>query len=180
MKSVKKIFGIVIAVALCLCMTVVSFAAGTEENDYTGDNSQADVNVTINGEVIHVYSVEIEFTSTPTFTYSTGSKWDPEDYKYKPNTEGATWTGSGAVKVTNHSDLPVKYTVTSENVVKTFGDLAVNVANGAGTLAKCTPTTTIGSVNATATYTVSGVPTVSEINAQKLGEIHVVVEKVSE
>lgn len=180
MKSFKKIFGVVIAVAICLCMTVVSFAAGTEANDYTGDNSQADVNVTINGNVIHVYSVEIEFTSTPTFTYSTGSKWDPDNYQYKPNNDSATWTGSGAVKVTNHSDLPVKYTVTSENVVSTFGALAINVANGTGTLEKCTPATEKGTINATATYTVSGIPTVSEISGQKLGEIHVVVEKTAE
>lgn len=180
MKSVKKIFAIALAVALCLCMAVATFAAGTAEIDYTGDKSQADVNVSISGNVIHVYSVEIEFTATPTFTYSTGSKWDPSDYQYKPNTESATWSGAGSVKVTNHSDLPVKYAVTAENVVKTFGDLAINVVNGTGNLAACTTKTERGTVNATATFTVSGTPTVSEISAQKLGEIQVVVEKVTE
>lgn len=179
MKTIKRVFGIALCLALCLCLTVVSFAAGTPENDYKGDSSNADVKVTINGEVIHVYYVEIEFTATPTFTYSTGSKWDPEDYQYKP-TENATWAGQGTVKVTNHSDLPVKYDVTAENVVNTYGPLSIDVANGTGTLAKCTTETEKGTVNATATFTVSGIPTVSEISAQKLGEIRVAVEKVTE
>ena len=172
----KKIIALAMVLTLCLCMAVPAFAAGTVEAQYNGESKKQDVNVTINGDIVHVYLVDIEFTTTPTFTYSSGSVWDPENYVYKPNTE-ATWSGKGEVKIVNHSDLPVTYEVKSENVVNTFGPLSLDVTNGTGTIAKCEVGMTRGQQNATATYQVSGTPTVSEITAQKLGEIKVTITK---
>ena len=172
----KKLVSIVLVAVLCLTLCIPALAAGTVEAAYTGQSSNADVNITINGEVVHVYLVDITFTSNPTFIYSTGSKWDPENYQYVP-TESATWTGEGSVKITNHSDLPVNYAVTAENVVPTYGTLSIDVTGGTGTIEKCNVGDTIGSKNATATFKVSGTPTVSEITAQKLGEILVTITK---
>ena len=172
----KKILAAVLSVVLCLFMALPAFADGTPEASYTGDNESVDVKVTISGEVIHVYLVDIEFTNT-TFTYSTGSKWDPTDYTYKPNA-GGEWSGTGSVKIINHSDLPVNYTVEKEDVVTTYGPLDIEVANGTGTIEKCTPETNRGDMNATATYAVTGTPSVSEITAQKLGSIKVTIAKV--
>lgn len=171
----KKIIAFAMVLALCLCMAVPAFAAGTVEGEYTGESKSQDVNVTINGEVTHVYQVELEF-NTPTFTYSTGSVWDPEDYQYKPNTTAA-WTGEGIVKIVNHSDLPVSYTVEKRNVSDAFGPLDLEITNGTGTIAKCEVGMTRGQQNATVTYKVVGTPSVSEITAKKLGEIVVNITK---
>lgn len=171
----KKIFAIVLSAVLCLCMAVPAFAAGTPEAEYTGQTSGQDVNITINGDMVHVYLVDIEFTN-PTFIYSSGSKWNPDTYQYEPSA-GATWTGTGTVKITNHSDLPVDYTVAKENVVNTYGPLDIEVTGGTGTIEKCNVGDARGSHNATATFKVTGTPTVAEITAQKLGEIKVTIAK---
>ena len=171
----KKFVSIVLVAVLCFAFCVPAMAAnGTVENEYTGETKTGEVNVTISGDVVHVYYVEIEFTTTPTFVYSSGSKWNPDTYQYEPNTQ-ADWTGEGSVKIINHSDLPVDYQVTAQNVVSTYGPLSIDVTGGTGTIEKCEVGTAKGSKNATATYKVSGTPTVSEINAQKLGEILVTI-----
>ena len=171
----KKILVCVMVLALCLCATISSFAAGTTAPEYKGETKSDDVNITINGEVVHVYLVDIVFNA-PTFTYSSGSVWDPEHYVYKPSEEPA-WAGEGEVKIINHSDLPVTYKVESEVVVDTYGALTIPVTNGDGTIAKCNVGDVRGSHNATATYVVAGTPTVSEISAQKLGSILVTITK---
>lgn len=171
----KKILVCVMVLALCLCATISSFAAGQSEGEYTGQKKNQDVNVTISGAIVHTYLVDIEFTN-PTFTYSTGSVWNPEKYQYEPSTE-ATWSGEGKVQIINHSDLPVTYKVQATDVVDTYGALTIPVTNGDGTIAKCNVGDDRGSHNATATYTVSGTPTVSEITAQKLGSILVTITK---
>lgn len=171
----KKFLAIALCVVLCLCMAVPAFAAGTPEADYSGQTSGKDVNITISGDMVHVYLVDIEFTN-PTFTYSSGSKWNPETYQYEPGT-AATWAGTGIVKITNHSDLPVNYMVESANVVGTYGPLNIEVTDATGTIEKCNVGDALGSHNATATFKVTGTPTVAEITAQKLGEIKVTITK---
>ena len=171
----KKFLAIALCVVLCLCMAVPTFAAGTPEEEYQGQDGQQDVNISINGAVVHVYLVDIEFTN-PTFTYSSGSKWNPDTYQYEPST-AATWTGTGTVKITNHSDLPVNYLVETANVVGTYGPLDIEVTGATGTIEKCEVGMTRGQQNATATFTVTGTPTVAEITAQKLGEIKVSITK---
>ena len=171
----KKIIVCVLVLSLCLCATISSFAAGTNATAYDGETKSNDVIITINGEVVHVYLVDIVFDA-PTFTYSSGSVWDPENYVYKPNAT-ATWSGEGTVKIVNHSDLPVTYTVEATDVVNTYGALTIPVTNGDGTIAKCEVGDARGSHNATATYVVAGTPTVSEITAQKLGSILVTIKK---
>lgn len=171
----KKILVIALSALLCFCVAVPAFAAGTVSTEYTGQTSGDDVKITVNGEIVHVYLVDIDFT-TPTFTYSSGSKWNPDTYQYEPNTT-ATWMGEGNVKITNHSDLDVKYTVEKANVVATYGPLDINVTNGTGTITKCSVGDIKGTHNASATFTVTGTPSVAEITAQKLGEITVKIEK---
>lgn len=171
----KKILAIALCVVLCFCMAVPAFAAGTVEAEYGGDTKGEDVNITISGDIVHVYLVDIVYTN-PTFTYSSGSKWNPDTYQYEPST-AATWAGEGKVKITNHSDLKIDYTVVAENVVDTFGPLQIEVTGGTGTVEKCNAGDTKGIHNKEVTYKVTGTPTVSEINAQKLGEITVKITK---
>lgn len=173
----KKILAIALCVVLCFCMAVPAFAAGTPEAAYTGQDKSQDVNITISGDIVHVYLVDIEFTS-PAFTYSTGSKWNPENYKYEPST-GGTWDGEGTVKITNHSDLPVNYKVEKTITTDAYGTLDIEVTGGTGKIEKCEVGMTPGQQKAEATFKVTGTPTVSEINAQKLGEIKVTITKVN-
>lgn len=172
----KKVLISVMCALVCLCMAVSVFAAdaGTE-GEFTGKSGSQDVNITIGGDIVHSYLVDIEFT-TPVFEYSSGSLWDPENYVYVPNSE-ATWKGEGTVKITNHSDLKVDYTVESENVVSTYGPLQINVTDGTGTIEKCSVGDVKGSHFATAKFAVNGTPTVAEISSQKLGEIKVTISK---
>lgn len=171
----KKIFAVVMCAVLCLCLALPTFAAGTVEADYNGEQTSQDVKITIDGQVVHVYLVDIEFTN-PTFTYSTGMQWNPDEYIYENITE-PSWAGEGKVTITNHSDLKVDFAVTSENVETSFGALAIDVTGGTGSIAKCNVGDVKGSHNATATFKVSGTPTVTEISAQKLGEILVKISK---
>lgn len=172
----KKILAVALCVALCFGMVLPAFAAGTVEAAYAGESKSAEVKITINGAVVHVYLVDIEFTNNPTFVYSSGSKWNPDTYQYEPSTT-ATWMGKGEVKITNHSDLPVNYTVESKVTAGTYGPLNIEVTDGTGMIEKCEVGMTRGQQNATATFTVTGTPTVSEITAQKLGEIKVTITK---
>ena len=61
--------------------------------------------------------------------------------------------------------------------MNTYGPLDITVADGTGTIEKCEVGMTRGQQNATATFTVTGTPTVAEITAQKLGEIKVSITK---
>lgn len=169
----KKILAIALCVVLCFCMAVPAFADGTPEADYKGQSDKQDVHITISGAVVHVYLVDIVFDN-PTFTYSSGSKWNPDTYQYEHGTT-ATWGGTGTITITNHSDLPVNYTVKAENVVTTYGALDIEVTGATGTIEKCNVGDDIGSHNKTATFNVKGTPTVAEITAQKLGEIKVTI-----
>lgn len=172
----KKILAIALCVVLCFCMAVPAFAAeGKVEGEYTGDTGSQDVKITISGAVVHVYLVDIEYTN-PVFTYSSGSKWNPNEYQYEPST-AATWMGEGSVKIINHSDLKVDYTVVKENVVNTYGPLDIAVTDGTGTIEKCNAGDEKSSHYATVTYKVTGTPTVAEIEAKKLGEIKVTITK---
>lgn len=169
----KKILAIALCVVLCFCMAVPAFAAGTPAATYTGQDKSQDVNITINGDIVHVYLVDIVYTN-PTFTYSSGSRWNPETYQYEFDTE-ATWMNEGTVTITNHSDLPVNYKVERTITTNAYGPLDITLSKDTGTIAKCEVGMTPGQQNATATYKVTGTPTVSEINAQKLGEITVTI-----
>lgn len=172
----KKILAIALCVVLCFCMAVPAFAAGTPEAAFTEQSKSQDVNITISGGIVHVYLIDINFTS-PTFTYSSGSKWNPDTYQYEPST-AATWEGEGTVTIINHSDLPVNYTVEKANVVTTYGnELDIKVTGGNGTITECKVGDARGSHNATATFKVTGTPTVAEITTQKLGEIKVTITK---
>lgn len=171
----KKILAIALCVVLCFCMAIPAFAAGTSATEYGGQTENKDVHITINGDIVHVYLVDIEYDN-PTFTYSSGSRWNPETYQYEFDA-AATWMNQGTVKITNHSDLPVNYTVEKANVVNTYGPLDIEVTGGTGTVDKCNVGDARGIHNKEVTYKVTGTPTVSEITAQKLGEITVKITK---
>lgn len=186
----KKVLSMLMGAVMLVSMLSVGIFAetiGPKDANSVGDDgiigstSGESINITVNGDIVHVYSVDITF-STTVFTFSTGSKWDPEQHIYVPSEEGS-WIGDGVVTIANHSDLPVNYEVVATTDTNNFGDLELVVTDGTGTVAKSevgdTDTDVIGRAGKI-TYTVEGTPTVAEINQQKLGTITVKISKVTD
>ena len=175
----KKFFSLVLALAMTatlLCSPVLAARTGSDSPD---QSVTQDVKIKLdpNG-IIHKYCIDIDFPAEILFTYDEGvGTWDPEKYAYD-GSRSAGWSGNGDIKITNHSDMPVKYTVTSQEVVNTYGDLTINIANNTGSINACTVGTEVGSKNATAVVGVNGEPNSAlTSSAVKLGEVKVVIAK---
>lgn len=175
----KKFFSLILALVMTaslLCSPAMAARVGTDSPNST---STADVNIKMdpNG-IIHKYCIDIDFPDEIVFTYDEGKgTWDPEDYEYEGG-RNAGWSGDGDVKITNHSDMPVKYDVTPENVVNTYGELQITIGNDTGVIDACTPNTPVGSKNATAVIGIAGVPNSALTStAVKLGVVQVVISK---
>lgn len=176
----KKLLSIVLAVAMMatlLCVPAV--AAGTPEGEYTGQSSQVDVNIQLNDDLIHMYSVDINFPAQLLFTYNTGTgKWDSEKFNYVDTNGVVGWTiPDNTITIDNYSDLPVNYTITSLDVVNTYGALSVGFSNPTGSLAACAPGD-LAPQGTSSTVTLTGTPNEALTEtAVKLGVIKVTITK---
>lgn len=113
----KRFAAAVLALIMALSLTTMAFATETtpEERKATltepGAKRIIDVMGSYDGtgEVVDVYSVNVEWGAM-VFTYKTDGKktWDPENHTY--DVDGTSkWVANGdTVKVTNHSNVPVK------------------------------------------------------------------------
>lgn len=158
----KKFFSFVLALAMTaslLCSSALAAPAGAD--DPSGFSSNHEVKIQkVGGDVIHRYSVDIEYESM-VFTYTAADEtWDPDTYKYAGEANAATgWSGNGDVKIINHSDLGIRYQVSARGEVDNYGDLDITVDGASGTIDACAPGIAVGSKNATAEVGVSGTPT---------------------
>lgn len=156
----KKLFAILMAVAMLCTLSVNAFAAELSSDKIKGDTSK---NVTANyvegTESDAVYLVEITWGSLE-FTYTTAHEgtWNPETHTYDGAT-AAKWTcdtDQNKITVKNHSNAAVVVEIANSNVTSgitlTWDNTSLELAtadNGENGEAG-TPTT------ATATLTVSG------------------------
>lgn len=175
----KKFLSLVLALAMTASLLCSPVLAVREGKDSPNQQSTVDVNIKLDpGGIVHKYCIDIEFPDPIVFTYDEAvGTWDPEEYQY---TGGGTagWSGNGDIKITNHSDMDVKYVVTSKDVVNTYGDLTINIANNTGIIGGCTPGTAVGSKNATAVISISGTPNSAlTAAAVKLGVVEVTISK---
>jgi hypothetical protein len=132
----KKIFAICLTVCmLSLCFSVSALAVEP------GGSSSADIYILFEGEMIPKYSVDIDFGDM-TFVYTANAEWNSElhDYTITP-TEDSVWTpereDGNRIVIVNHSDLPVAYRTTFENISDRFGELSLDAIGGDGQLAAC-------------------------------------------
>ena len=175
----KKVLSFVLALVMMttlLCSPALAARVGTDSPDQT---TVQDIKIKLDpAGIVHKYCIDIEFPDPLVFTYSEeGGTWDPEEYNYVGGGV-AGWSGNGNIKITNHSDMPVEYVVSTQDVVATYGALTVNVANGTGEIERCTVGTAVGSKNATAVLSISGPPNSAlTTTAVKLGEVKVVISK---
>lgn len=106
---------------LALCLTTV-FTLGTSVSAATLSSTEAGSNSTeqqITGTYVDddteaiVYSVDITWSDF-NFEYNTGSNgvWDPATHSYSEAKPKGWGDQKGTIKVTNHSNADVKYTIT--------------------------------------------------------------------
>lgn len=178
----KKFFSLILVLAMTaslLCSPVL--AADRVGKDSPNQSTTANVNIKLDPDgLIHKYCIDIEFANPMLFSYDEGiGTWDPEKYAYTGGgTAGWTAETSNTIKIVNHSDMPVKYDVTPENVVETYGDLDITIEGSTGTIDGCNPNTPVGSKNASAEVGIDGEPDndLTETSV-KLGEVLIVISK---
>jgi len=177
----KKYLSLILVMALLssrLCMGVSAARVGTDD---PSSNTSVDVNIKMDDSGLqHKYCVEIEFQNM-LFVYTLGnSTWDPEKYDYTEGTTEDRWVPetSATIKITNHSDLPIKYELSDVNTVSTYGNLSVNFSSESGNIGGCTPGMNPGDMFATSDVSLSGVPNDNlTSNEVKLANIKLVISK---
>ena len=123
--------------ALALCLTTV-FTLGTSASAATLNSTETGSNTSdqqVKGTYIDdtdaiVYSVDIEWSNF-NFEYNKGSKgvWDPTTHSYSEAKPTGWGDQTGTIKMTNHSNAAVGYTLTCA-VDKAYGDFYVGTSKG--------------------------------------------------
>ena len=152
----KKIISLALAIVMLACLLCMPAYAERTGSDSPDQSVNAEVQVRVDeDDLLHKYSVDIDYADVMVFTYTKGGTWDPEKYTYNDAT--GEWD-SKTVKVTNHSDMPIKYTATATVSVSTYGNLDILISNSTGTVAACYPGVVLGSKFAEMVLTIGGVP----------------------
>ena len=145
--------------ALALCLTTV-FTLGTSASAATLNSTEAGSNTSdqqVKGTYIDdtdaiVYSVDIEWSNF-NFEYNKGSKgvWDPTTHSYSEAKPTGWGDQTGMVKMTNHSNAKVGYTLTC-TVNSAYSDFYLGTSKGS-MLGQ-----TIGSIDSAEKTTVENAP----------------------
>lgn len=175
----KKLFAILMAVALLCTMSVTAFAA----NDVTTTgNSSADLTVKYSsGSKVDAYAATIEWGSME-FTYtSAAQKWDTENLQWTTDGTAAWSTNAGTVKITNRSSqaITAKFAFTAENANGVTGitvnGAAIN-ANGYSIASADTGAATGTAQTQTFSILPTGEYTGTNTDAVKVGTITITLE----
>lgn len=170
----KKLFAILMAVALLCTMSVTAFAADVT----TTGNTSADLTVKYSsGSKVDAYAATIEWGSME-FTYtSAAQKWDTDNLEWAADGTSA-WSNAGTVKITNRSSQAIiaKFSFTAESDAKGVTGITVNGvaidANGYSIADATSGTAT------TATFSIlpTGEYTGTNTDAVKVGTITITLE----
>jgi len=176
----KKGLALILTLVLLVALVCTPAFAEREGVDDPTNNTNVNVNVTMDVSVEHKYFVDIEFPTDMTFTYSISQEWDPDTYSYVDTKDAPNgWSGTKEITITNHSDQPIKYSVSKVVTNDEYGDLGIELANGNGTIEACTVGTQDGSKNATFSIDVNGVPDEAlKDKTVTLGQITIAITKV--
>ena len=172
----KKYLSLILVMALLssmLCMgvsAVLTVPADTEVSVF----------LNLNGEVIHNYSVDIEYDQL-IFTFTASNfEWtvnsENESYSYE-HSNGDWAENSKTLKITNHSDLALKYTVTMNQASK-YDGLNFNLEDATKTLPACTVGTPFGSNNGTVKISVNGSVPGDAVDGEQMGALTVEFDAV--
>lgn len=174
----KRIISLFLALAMISSAMCMFAYADTFTYDDLDESTEVDVQIKANeGALVHMYSFDIDYPDDMVFTYSrTSSTWDPKEYAY---TAGEGIWESKNIKITNHSDLPIKYSANAQVSTSAYGSLGISMTGKDGQIAACQPGMTHGELNATIGLTISGKPNDNlKDTAVKLGKIVIEFDEV--
>lgn len=158
----KKVFALILTLALIASMAVASFAAVTTNASPDAFDEEKELTVEI-AELIAadtVYAVVVAWDSDLVFNYKLGAvgSWDADNHQYI-DTDAADWTDNDVtITVTNHSNADITAAVTVENKNNGTATVACDKA-GAQKIDKAVEGSEFDSADAeTFTLTASGAP----------------------
>lgn len=175
----KKMIAIMMAGTLVLGTSVFAFAedptptpaktdAGLNLSSDDKSTSSLDVNVKVlDKDITTVYYIDVEWYSMDfTYTFGTGDTWNPETHTYQTG-DGKWDKTKSTVDIINHSNAPVNVAAGfiqegSSSTTATMNGVTASVAldkNQVDTGVGLTYTT---ADKATATVSISGVPSIQE------------------
>ena len=175
----KKIFAILLTVAMLATMSVTAFAAENTGGDTTINVKGTYVGAQGAGEKI---SVDIAWEGME-FTYTDGAagEWLPGEHKYADDAEGSWSTNKGTITVTNHSNVAVtatlSFTTAVNGVIGTFTETSGTANDNVLTLATAVDTEVANAPAATAEFAISGAA-ITETK-DELGTITVTIANAS-
>lgn len=132
----KKIFSIILAVAMLATMSVTAFAA---------ENAGGNTSINVKGNYVPAQdagekiSVDLIWDAME-FTYTEGAagEWLPGEHKYADNAAGSWSTDTATITVTNHSNVAVTATLSFvsnvDGVIGTFDKNTLDLASAEGTV----------------------------------------------
>lgn len=185
MKKFLSVFLAALMLAgLCAMSAAAAFvggdASGVDEATYPGGTASGDVTITVTGTPVHKYAVDVEFQEL-SFTYSTGSVWNPTTHQYEVSDTG-TWSGAKTVSIKNHSDLSVWYSAEASEEDTTYGNISVKFNTSLDSIESTEVTRCeVGKEPVPATFTVSleGAPTVGQIQDVVISTVTVTISKAA-
>ena len=159
----KKLFTLVLAIAMIATMSVTAFAAENPATSYGGDTT---INVSgtfsaATGSVGEKISVNISWDEM-NFTYTAGTKgeWLPGEHKYGDDTAGYWSTNTATITVVNHSNVAVTATLAFasavDGVIGTFTETSGTENDNVLSLATAEGTEVANAPTATAEFGISG------------------------
>ncbi len=178
----KKLFAIIISVAMLATMSVTAFAAdGNGSVNTAGGSQNIDITANFNQgvEQAAVYKVDVEWGSMEfTYTEPSAGVWNPETHQYEGKVYQGFWSheaDSNKITVTNHSNAEVTVNFAVELPSGIYGNFT-NVDNETITslsLASAEYTAVTEAPTAVAYFNVTG----GMINIPgKLGTITITIE----
>lgn len=165
----KKFLSLTLVLAMLAAMLCIPTFAATLPGP-----QDIPVYLELSGEVIHKYSVDIEYGDM-TFKYSSGSEWNViENQGYSYSSSEGSWTeDTRTVTIYNHSDLAIGYTVSMVEDPKYKDALDYTLTGATNQLAACTTSTPYGTIKGTVDVKVSGSLPSGAANNDPLGTLKV-------
>lgn len=137
----RKLFVVILALVLTLCMTATAFAGSKTVNDLTSEGGQNPVNIDVTGTYVespehgNVYKVDISWGAM-SFSYVVKSHetWNPDTHKYGIDSQDpGNWVvnkdadnkDTNFITITNHSNDSITATPVFER--NTSDDTTANV-----------------------------------------------------
>ena len=173
----KKLLATALTALMLMSLCCTSALAANGVDDPTS-NTQVPVEITMDLDMAHKYLVDIDYPQPLVFTYSSAVQWNPDSYSYvgKENAAPDGWSDPQSIRITNHSDLSIKYTATASVTNQNYGTLGIDVQGGTGSIAACTPGIAVGSKFAEFTIGITGVPSSSLDGKQvTLGSVDIAI-----